>query len=92
MAIVLSQEGLLCLPARSEEYGGDTMRQAITLGELDRAEEGHQLGSRTNICSFVRGGTGRAEPYKMASSELLVFMFLTKLTDSRSSSAHSLAP
>ncbi|KAI4902937.1 hypothetical protein NFI96_005134 [Prochilodus magdalenae] len=30
-------QGLLCLPA---EYGGDSRRQAVTLGELDKAVEG----------------------------------------------------
>ncbi len=33
-------EGLLCLPAQSQEHGGDSRRQAVTLGELDRAVEG----------------------------------------------------
>ncbi|KAJ8377140.1 hypothetical protein SKAU_G00077200 [Synaphobranchus kaupii] len=83
---VPSQEGLLCLPAQSQERGGDTGRRAITRGELDRAVEGKQPSGRTGICSFVRGGTGGAlpEPYKMTSSGLLVCMFLTKLvyTDS----------
>ncbi len=30
-------EGLLCLPAQSQ---GDSRRQTVTLGELDRAVEG----------------------------------------------------
>lgn len=33
-------EGLLCLPAESQEHGGDFRRQAVTLGELDRPVEG----------------------------------------------------
>ena len=33
-------EGLLCLPAQSQEHGGDSRRQAVTLGELDRTVEG----------------------------------------------------
>lgn len=33
-------EGLLFLPAQSQEHGGDSRRQAGTLGELDRAVEG----------------------------------------------------
>ena len=58
-------------------------RFAVTQRELCRALEGHQLTSRTSICSFVRGGTGGAlpEPYQMTSSRLLVCMFLTKLSE-----------
>ncbi|KAJ8348305.1 hypothetical protein SKAU_G00268940 [Synaphobranchus kaupii] len=80
---VPSQEGLLCLPAQSQERGGDTGRRAITQGELDRAVEGQGPSGRTGICSFVRGGTGGAlpEPYKMISSGLLMCMFLTKLSE-----------
>ena len=48
----------MCLPAQSPEHGGDFRRQAVTLGELDRAVEGPQPISRTDICSFVQGGTG----------------------------------
>ncbi|KAK3512787.1 hypothetical protein QTP70_025298, partial [Hemibagrus guttatus] len=33
-------EGLLRLPAESQEHGGDSRRQAVTLAELDRAIEG----------------------------------------------------
>ena len=71
---VRSQEGLLCLPAQTQEHGGDTRRPAVTWGELDRAVEGHQPSSRTSICFFMRGGTGGAlpEPYKMTSSRILV--------------------
>ncbi len=29
-------EGLLCLPAQSQEHGGDSRRQAVIVGELDR--------------------------------------------------------
>ncbi len=32
-------EGLLCLPAQSQEHAQDFRRQAVTLGELDRAIE-----------------------------------------------------
>ena len=48
----------MCLPAQSPEHGGDFRRQAVTLGELDRAVEHSQSISRTNICSFVQGGIG----------------------------------
>ena len=48
----------MCLPAQSPDRGGDFRRQAVTLLELDRAVEGPQPISRTNICSFVQGGTG----------------------------------
>eukprot|EP00064_Thunnus_orientalis_P024358 superscaffoldBa00010320_g24647 len=44
---VRSQEGLLCLPAQSQEHGGDIRRPAVTQGELDRAVDGHQPSSRT---------------------------------------------
>ena len=94
---VQSQEGLLCLPAQSQEHGGDTRRPAFTQGELDRAVEGHQPSSRTSICSFVRGGKGGALPephkmtssrllvsHKMTSSRLLVCTFLTKLSETDS--------
>ncbi len=53
-------EGLLCLPAQSQEYGGDSRRQAVTLGELDRAVDGPEPISRTGICSFVQMSTARA--------------------------------
>ena len=74
---VLSQEGLLCLPA--QERGGDARRQTLTQGELERAKEGQQ----PSICSCVWGGTGGAllEPYKLTSSGLLVCIFLTKLSE-----------
>ena len=48
----------LCVPAQSPEHEGDSRRQAVTLGELDRAVEGPQPISRTDICCFVQGGTG----------------------------------
>ncbi|KAK0153437.1 hypothetical protein N1851_004874 [Merluccius polli] len=66
--------------------GGDTRRPAVTQGELDRVVEGHQHNSRTGICSFVREGTGGAlpEPYKMTSSRLLVYLCLTKLSETDS--------
>ena len=78
-----SQGGLLCLPAQSQERGGETRRWAVTRGELDRAVEGQQPSSRTGVCPFVWGGTGWAlpEPYKMTSSKLLACMFLTKLSE-----------
>ena len=78
---VLSQEGLLCFAAQSQEHGGE----AIIWGELDRAIEGQQP-SRTGICSFVQGGTEGAlpEPYKMTSSGLLVCTFLIKLSETES--------
>ena len=52
---VLSQEGLLCLPAQSQECGGDTRRWAITQGELDKAVEGQQPSSRTSISPKPQG-------------------------------------
>ncbi len=55
-----SQTGLVCVPAQSQEHGGDTRRQAVTRGELDRAIEGQ---GRT------RGAL--PEPQKMTSSRLL---------------------
>ncbi|TWW56335.1 hypothetical protein D4764_08G0003220 [Takifugu flavidus] len=36
------QEGLLCLPAQSQEHGGDSRRQVVTPVELDGAVEDHQ--------------------------------------------------
>ena len=48
----------MCLPAQSPEHGGDFRRQAVTLGEPDRAIEDPQPISRTDICSFVQGGGG----------------------------------
>ena len=48
----------MCLPAQCPEHGGDFRRQAVTPGELDRAVEGPQPISRTNICSLVQVGTG----------------------------------
>ncbi|XP_061142429.1 uncharacterized protein ndufv3 [Syngnathus typhle] len=47
---------------QSPEHGGDSRRQAVTLGELDRAVDGPHSISRTDICCFVQGGT---EPAKM---------------------------
>ena len=63
----------MCLPAQSPEHGGDSRRQAVTLGELDRAVQGPKPISRTDICCFVQGGTGCAlpEPYRMTSSRPL---------------------
>ncbi|TWW76597.1 G1/S-specific cyclin-D2 [Takifugu flavidus] len=63
---VLQQEGLMCLPAQSPEHG-DFRRLVVILGELDRAVEVPQPLSRTDTCSFVQGGTGRAllVPYRM---------------------------
>ena len=52
------QGDLMCLPAQSPEHGGDSRRQAVTLGELDRAVEGPQPISRIDNCCFVQGGTG----------------------------------
>ena len=40
----------MCHPAQSPEHGRDFRRQAVTLGELDRAAEGPQPISRTDIC------------------------------------------
>ena len=45
---------LMCLPAQSPEHGGDFRRQAVTLGELDRAVEGPQHISRTDIMSLPK--------------------------------------
>ena len=80
---VPSQEGLLCLPAQSQERGGDTRTWAITQGELDRAVERSTTHQQDGICSFVQGGTEGAlpEPYKMTSSGLLMCMLLTKLSE-----------
>ncbi len=36
----INPEGLLYLPAQAQEHGGDSRRQAVTLGELNRAVEG----------------------------------------------------
>ena len=41
-------------PAQSPEHGGDSRRQAVTLGELDRAVEGPQPISRTDICCLCK--------------------------------------
>ena len=81
-----SQEGLLCLPAQSQEPGRDSRKLVITWGELDRAIEGHQPSSGTGICSFVQGKTRRvlSEPYRMTLSRLLVCMFMTKLSETDS--------
>lgn len=64
---LVSWEGLPCLPAHSQECGGDNRRGALTQGELDRSS-----------CSFLWGGTGRAlpEPKKWPPEG----MFLSKLT------------
>ncbi len=69
------RECLLCLLAQSQEHRGDSRREAVTLWELDRSVEG--------MCSFVQGGTGWAlpEPYKMISSRPLVWMSLTKQSE-----------
>ncbi|KAJ8354154.1 hypothetical protein SKAU_G00217210 [Synaphobranchus kaupii] len=58
---VPSQEGLLCLPAQSQERGGDTGRWAITRGELDRAIEGQQPSGRTDESRFTRSTCDRRE-------------------------------
>ncbi len=75
-------EGMLCLLLLSQEHGGDS-RQAVTLGELYRAAGGPKPINRTGICSFVQGGTGWTlpEPYKMTSSRPLVWMSLTKQSE-----------
>ena len=77
------QGDLMCLPAQSPEHGGDSRRQAVTLGELDRAVEGPQPISSTDICCFVQGGTGWAlpEPYRMTSSRPLEWMSLPKQSE-----------
>ena len=41
--LVPLQGDLMCLQAQSPEHGGDFRRQAVILGELDRAVEGPQL-------------------------------------------------
>ncbi|CAB1426658.1 unnamed protein product [Pleuronectes platessa] len=41
----------------SRTHRGDTRRQAVTRGELDRTVEEHQPSSKTGFCSFVGGGT-----------------------------------
>ena len=48
----------MCLPAKSPEHGGDFRGQAVTLVELDRAVEDPQPICRTDVCYFLRGGTG----------------------------------
>ena len=58
------QEGLLCLPAQSQEHEGDTTRPAVTQGELDRSVEEHQASSRT--------GGGPPQSYKISSSSVHV--------------------
>ena len=62
--------------AHSEARGGDARSSAITRGELGRAVEAQQSSSSSGICSFVRGGTGRAlpEPYKRNFSGLFLCM------------------
>ncbi len=61
----------------------DSRRQAVTQGELDMAVEGPLPISRSCNCSFVQGGTGWTlpEPYKMTSSRPLVWMSLTKQSE-----------
>lgn len=65
------QEGLLWLPAQSQEH---TRIPAITRGLLERAVEVHQPSSRTGICTFVLGEPAGTlpEPYKVTSNGLLV--------------------
>lgn len=41
----------LCLLTESQMCGGDTRRQVVTLRELHRALESHQLSSRIGTCS-----------------------------------------
>lgn len=48
---VLWQGGSVYLQAQFQEHGGDTGRQAIIRGELDRAIEGQQPNRSTSICT-----------------------------------------
>lgn len=60
------------------------IRYQVTLRELSRAIEGHQPSSRSSMCCFAWVRTGETRPYKMASSRLLVCMFLTKMLETNS--------
>ncbi len=47
-------EGLLCLPAQSQEHGGGTRRQAVILGDLDRGRRRsltHQQHRHLLLCA-----------------------------------------
>ena len=68
-------EGLLPLPAQSQQYGGDGHYTS-------RAGQGHRGASTQSQDWYLRGITGGAlpEPNKMTSSRLLVCMFLTKVS------------
>lgn len=74
-----SQEGLLCLPAYSQVYGGDLGHYMRRAGK-DYCEA--QISSHMSICSFVQWGKWGAMPQfcKITSSWLLLYMFLTKLS------------
>lgn len=78
----------MCLPAQSQNQGGDTERPDVKAGELDRAIEGQPPSSRTNICSTVQG-EALQEPYKMTFIRLLMCMFLPHEGDMRLSVACS---
>lgn len=77
-----SQEGLLCLPAYSQVYGGDLGHYMRRAGK-DYCEA--QISSHMSICSFVQWGKWGAMPQfcKITSSWLLLYMFLTKLSKNR---------
>ncbi len=47
-------EGLLCLPTQSQDHGGDSKRQAVTLGEMDRSRRrslNHQQKRYLLLCA-----------------------------------------
>ena len=82
---------LSLLTDSSQDHGGNTRKPAITQGELDMAVKRHQPHSRTGVCCFVWGVTRGVlpKPYKMTPSRLLVWMFLTKLSETDSTRVSS---
>lgn len=74
---------LIWCVSQSPQRGRDSRGQAITLRELDRAVDGPQTISRTDVCCFVPGGTGWAlpEPHWRTSSRPPVWVSLPKQSE-----------